>query len=89
MGKKGIAAGLVLSAMLLSAIFLPGHSRLRELRSEREQYKRRISLLEEYNKALQEEIERMREDPEYIEKKARDKLGIVRKGEVVYRRHEQ
>jgi len=27
----------------------------------------------------------MREDPEYVEKRAREKLGISKKGEMIYR----
>jgi cell division protein FtsB len=86
MGKTRLTLYFGIGAAVLTALFLPGFSQLQELKAERELYRKRISLLEEYNVALQEEIEKMREDPLYIEKKARDKLGIVRKGEVVYRR---
>lgn len=86
MEKKRIAVYLIIFGTVLIAAFLPGFSRLQELNAEREQYRRRINLLEECNSALEEEVERLHTDPEYIEKKARDKLGIVRKGEVVYRR---
>ena len=86
MEKKRIIIGLVIVSSLLAVFFLPGYTKLQELKAEREQYERRIFLLEEYNRALQEEIERMHNDPDYLEKIARDKLGIVRKGEIVYRK---
>jgi cell division protein FtsB len=89
MEKKRLIAVLVVFVAALVVFFLPGYGKLQELKTEREQYKKRISLLEEYNRALQEEIVRMREDPDYLEKKARDKLGIVRKGEIVYRKNSE
>lgn len=88
MEKKRVIAGVVIGGLALAAFFLPGHTRLQELKAEREQYEKRITLLEEYNCALQEEVARMSGDLDYIEKKARDKLGIVRKGEIVYRKDE-
>ncbi|HPN72845.1 MAG TPA: septum formation initiator family protein [Candidatus Omnitrophota bacterium] len=86
MEKKRLIVWFIVCSLALSALFLPGYTKLRELKAERARYQQRIAILEEYNRALQEEIERMREDPDYLEKKARDKLGIVRKGEVVYRK---
>jgi cell division protein FtsB len=37
------------------------------------------------NRDLYTRVERLREDPAYIEKTAREELGMVRQGEVVYR----
>jgi cell division protein FtsB len=37
------------------------------------------------NQALRTEILLLRGDPKYIEKIARDELGMVRKGDIVYR----
>ena len=38
----------------------------------------------EKNRRLYEHIERLRHDPEYIEKIARKELGLVKEGELVY-----
>ena len=43
-----------------------------------------ISLYERRNKALQERIENLKEDPFTIEQIAREELGLVRPGETVY-----
>lgn len=67
-------------------VFLPGHSKLQGLREENEQYQKRIELLEGHNEQLKKELSRMRQDPVYVEKKAREKLGIVKKGEIIYRK---
>lgn len=74
---------------LLGIVFLPGHSELQKLREENEQHKKRIELLEEHNEKLKRELAKMQEDPDYVEKKARDKLGIVKKGEIIYRKREE
>ncbi|MFH1846134.1 MAG: septum formation initiator family protein [Candidatus Omnitrophota bacterium] len=72
--------------LVLMVIFLPGYSKLHKLREKSEQYRQRIFLLEEENKELEGELEKLQEDPHYIEKKARKKLGILRKGEMIYRK---
>jgi cell division protein FtsB len=73
----------VLTALCI--IFLPGYSELHKLREDNDQLKRRISLLEEHNEKLKEDMQKMKQDPDYIEKKARKKLGIVKKGEIIYK----
>jgi len=88
MEAKKVVLYLLVLAVIFAVIFLPGYSALQKLRQENEQYTQRIKLLEEYNDQLKSELYRMREDPDYIEKKAREKLGIIRKGEVIYRRTE-
>jgi cell division protein FtsB len=42
-------------------------------------------LLRRENDALREKIERIRRDDAYLEKIAREELGLVRPGEIVYR----
>lgn len=72
--------------VLLGIVFLPGYLKLKELREENVRYQKRIRLLEEHNEKLTSELAQLREDPSYLEKTARDKLGIVRKGEIIYQR---
>jgi len=85
MEKKRLILSALAIAALLVAVFLPGFSELQKLREENEQLGKRIVLLEEHNEELKVDLQKMRQDPDYVEKKAREKLGIVKKGEVIYR----
>jgi len=87
-GKK-IAVYLLIFLAVFCIIFLPGYSELNKLKEENEQMQKRISLLEEHNDKLKEELVLMREDPDYLERKAREKLGIVKKGEVIYKKRRE
>ena len=40
--------------------------------------------LAEENKALQEEISRLKDDPTYLEEKARNEYGMLKENEVLY-----
>ncbi|MFC1643895.1 septum formation initiator family protein [Candidatus Omnitrophota bacterium] len=86
MGSKRIALYILLFLAVLCIIFLPGFSELHKLREENVQLQQRIRLLEEYNQQLKSELLEMGQDPGYIEKKAREKLGIVKKGEIIYKK---
>ena len=87
-GKK-IALYLLVFLAAFCIIFLPGYSELNKLKEENEQLQKRIRLLEEHNDKLKAELVMMHEDPGYVEKKARDKLGIVKKGEVIYKKRQE
>ena len=88
MEAKRIILHLGVLAVILAVIFLPGYSRLMGLREENEQHEKRIALLEEHNKKLEDELVQLKEDPAYVEKKAREKLGVVRKGEIIYQKNQ-
>ena len=66
-------------------IFLPGYSRLQELRAKNKSLLKQIEQLKKGNKELAQQIERLENDPLYIEKKARDKMGITKEGEIIYK----
>ncbi|MFQ5952028.1 MAG: septum formation initiator family protein [Candidatus Omnitrophota bacterium] len=83
-GKKIIIYSFAIF-ILLAAIFLPGFSKLQKLRRENTELQRRIMLLKEHNEVLREEVANMQEDPGYVEKKAREKLGVIKKGEIIYK----
>jgi len=51
---------------------------------EREEYLAKIEELKKANQELMEEIDRLKNDKEYIEETARKELGMVRDGEVIY-----
>ncbi len=86
MERKKIIILAVVLLVALSVIFFPGFSDLQKIKEENEELLKRIGLLEENNDRLKEELVKMEKDPEYIERKAREKLGIVKKGEIIYRK---
>jgi cell division protein FtsB len=69
-------------AVFLLIIFLPGWSKLQESRNRNSELESRIKHITRENFLLQEELRLIREDPVYQEKIARQKLGVVRKGEI-------
>jgi len=68
--------------ILLSIIFLPGYTKLQELRDRNYQLEAKIRRLKIENYLLQQELKRIEDDPVYQEEIAREKLGVVRKGEI-------
>ena len=86
MERKKITLGIIVVSVILAAMFLPRFSELQRLREENTNIKKSIILLEEDNEMLTEEVRRMEEDPGYVEKRAREKLGIIKKGEYIYKK---
>ncbi len=68
--------------VLLLVIFLPGYTKLQELRDKNRDLEVKIKSLYIENTLLQQELRRIDNDPVYQEKIAREKMGVVRKGEV-------
>lgn len=64
-------------------IFLPPFAKYQELRYKNKKLESRIVELERQNKDLAEKKYRLETDISYVEKKAREKIGVVRKGEIV------
>ena len=85
MGKNKIIVLFILGLVLLSAIFIPGYVRIKSLAGKNRDLERQIEEIKQANRELKEEQEKLKEDPLYLEKVAREKLGVVRKGEVVYK----
>jgi len=69
-------------AILLLVLFLPGYTKLRESRIKNRQLEAKFRKIAIENYLLQEELKRVENDPVYQEKLARDKMGVVRKGEI-------
>ena len=69
-------------AVFLLIIFLPGYTKLQELRDRNRDLQDKIKRLTMENLLLQQELKRIDSDAVYQEKIAREKLGIVRKGEI-------
>ena len=82
MAKKKLIFILVIITILV-VIFFPGFSRLQQLKEENRNLEKRIEILKRTNKELKTEKEKLENDPSYVEKIAREKLGMVRKGEII------
>lgn len=83
MAKKKYRAKALLVIVVLIIIFLPSFARYQELNYKNKRLEERIQFLRKENKRLEEEKSRLETDITYIEKSAREKLGVVRKGEIV------
>lgn len=69
-------------AVLLLVLFLPGYTKLQELRDKNQDLEAKIERLNLDNSSLREDLRRLSEDPVYKEKIVREKMGVVRKGEI-------
>jgi len=76
-----ITLSLVIGAMF--AVFLPPFAKYQELRYKNKALENKIRSLEQDTKRLETEKKRLETDITYIEKKAREKIGVARKGEIV------
>jgi cell division protein FtsB len=83
MAQKIKKAKVVLVMAVLVIIFLPSFAKYQELSYKNRKLEDRISFLAQENKRLEQEKVLLETDISYIEKKAREKLGVVRKGEIV------
>jgi cell division protein FtsB len=69
-------------ALFLLVIFLPGYTKLQELKDRNSELELKVRRLKIDNALLQQELKRAENDPLYQEKIAREKMGVVRKGEI-------
>lgn len=76
---------LFVFAFVILLVFLPTFSRMQDLDQKNLDYQVKISSLEQENIQLKEERKLLEEDPAYLEKVAREKMGLIRAGEVVYK----
>ncbi|OGX36434.1 MAG: hypothetical protein A3D87_00165 [Omnitrophica WOR_2 bacterium RIFCSPHIGHO2_02_FULL_50_17] len=72
-------------ATLLLIFFLPSFTIMQEQREKNLEYERRIAELKGRNRELEKEKRLLLEDPVYLERVAREEMGLVREGEMVYR----
>ena len=81
--NKKIIYILIITGLIL--IFLPSFIKLQMLKSKNENLQEAIIDLQRSNASLSEEQERLQSDLDYVEKIARQKMGVTRKGEVIYK----
>ena len=79
--RRLIYCGVIL--FIAGIIFLPGFSKLQQLKEENRTLENRIEILLKTNDELRKEKERLENDPSYVEKIAREKLGMARKDEII------
>jgi cell division protein FtsB len=74
--------GLILSWLAFGE---RGFIHLYRMEKERQAYAEKIHALEKANNELLEQINRLQNDRDYIERLARKELGLVKQDEVIYR----
>jgi cell division protein FtsB len=79
--KRFLKISLVVALLLV--IFLPPFIKYQEFRYKNKKLEERIKALKDQNKRLEEEKRRLETDITYIEKRARQNMGVVRKGEII------
>lgn len=76
---------LFIILVILFLIFLPGFAKLQELKAKLAETEEKIRKAQRQNAVLEQRIAQMQNNTAYLEMVARDKLGIVKKGETVLR----
>lgn len=84
MSKLKIIIALLILFFLL-VIFVPSYQKLQKLKNINKNLTEQIEKLKIKDTKLAEEIKKLKEDLLYVEKVARKKMGISKKGEVIYR----
>ncbi len=79
------AIWLFIFSLIIFIVFLPSYTQMQDLRAKNTHYEKQILLLEQERDTLVREKERLEKEPEYREKVAREEMGLIRKGEVIYR----
>jgi len=85
--KKTIMKNILIVALILAVgyMFISEISQLSTLRKENERIRIKVDQLKVANKELRKKIEAIKNDERYIEKLAREELGMIKEGEKVYR----
>ena len=78
---KSLRLYIIIGILLL--VFLPGFSKIQELRGRLREAQARLEETQQQNAALEERITRLKNDKDSLEMVARERLGVVKKGETV------
>lgn len=79
------ALSLFIITVVILVVFLPSYSKMQELKQKNLDLELKIKTLEIRNKKLEQEGRFLKNNPEYLEKVAREKMGLIRQGETVYK----
>ncbi|MFQ5667212.1 MAG: septum formation initiator family protein [Candidatus Binatia bacterium] len=85
---KGAMVGGVVGLILLvvAAVFGDhGLIHLLRMRGERSELEHQAFELQQRNEHLRQRIQRLQSDDRYLERLARERLGLARQGEIIYR----
>ena len=85
MAKKVRIRRWMIWAALFAGLFLPQLLQIQQLRERRRELQKEIVQLEAENTQLRQQTKLLENDPLYVERIARKKLGVAREGEVIYR----
>ena len=80
-----LIASVVLAAGIVVRLFLPLIERQKELRAKEAELRQDMQKSAEELRMLKLKQEKLQEDPHFIEKIAREKLGYAKPGETVFR----
>ncbi len=85
--KGALAAGVVGLVLFIIAAVFGGHGlmHLQRMRNEQRELEQLAFNLQQQNEQLRQQIRRLQSDDAYIEKLARERLGLVKHDEVIYR----
>jgi len=72
-------------ATIILLFFLPSFTMMQDHRQKNLEYEKKIVELQRRNEELKEEKQRLIEDPVYLERVARERMGLVRDGEKIYK----
>ena len=82
MAKKSVAKTAIFAVILLAA-FLPPFIKYQQINYKSKALDRQLKSIKEEIKALEEEKRRLETDIIYVEKRARDRIGVAKKGEII------
>ena len=82
MAKIRIKPAHIIIAAIIGAIFLPGYIKFMQLKIRNMHMEKEITRLEKDNLKLYKEKKRLEEDINYVEKVARESMGVTKKGEI-------
>ena len=85
--KKNILIAVAIISMFLMLLFIVagnnGLTDLHRLKTKKDNLVKKNEALSKENLSLYREIERMKNDPKYVENVARKELGVIGKDEVI------
>jgi cell division protein FtsB len=82
MAKKS-SVKTVIFVIVLLVLFLPPFVKYQQIKYKSMALDRQLKSVKEEIKVLEEEKRRLQTDIIYVEKRARDKIGVAKKGEII------
>ena len=83
--KKKLPVKRIILIVVLTIIFLPPFVKYQQISWKSRELDNQIRALKEEIKKLEAEKIRLQTDITYVERRAREKIGVVKKGEIILR----